>query len=263
MPIQIPANFSLDAYCRRINYVGKLKPDLETLNAIVFNHVRNIAFENLDVVARKIVSINPEEICDKILNSHRGGYCYEVNGLFSFALAAIGFEFQYVFARPMYYPMARPKTHMAIVVTLCGEKYLCDMGFGSSGPRLPLLLDSDAARDGYEITQECETFRLSIIERNHFLLEALVNGEFLKQYSFDLYEAEWIDFEPANYLNSTHPDSAFLRGAIVVKITDGGRKIIRGGVFKTIENGKVNERVFAPNELDDVLSQEFGLKIKE
>lgn len=260
MPIEIPNNFSLDAYCRRINYLGDLCPNIETLNNLAYSQVRNIAFENLDVVARKIVSIKPEDICKKILNHPRGGYCYEVNGLFSFALAAIGFDFQYVFARPMYYPVARPKTHMAIIVNLGGEKYLCDMGFGSSGPRLPLKLDFEAAKSGYEITQECETFRLSAIERDHFLLEALIAGEYLKQYSFDLYDADWIDFEPANHLNSTHPESAFLSGPIVVKITDGGRKIIRGGVFKAVENGQIIQREFLPSELDEILWQEFGLK---
>lgn len=261
MAIKIPENFDLQKYCERINYHGPLNCDFETLTQITRNQLRNIAFENLDVLHRKAVSINPEDICSKILTSPRGGYCYELNGLFSFALAALGFEFQYVFARPLNYPVARPKTHVAIVVSLDGEKYLCDMGFGSSGPRLPLKLDFDKARNGYEIFQECERFRISGLENNHFLLESDVEGVWIKQYSFDLYSAEWIDFEPANFLNYKHQDSAFLRGPIIVKITENGRKIIRGNVFKTIENGKISELEFRSDEFKDLVEKEFGMKL--
>jgi arylamine N-acetyltransferase len=50
----------------------------------------SVPFENLDVQAGKIVSLAPDDIADKVLKKGRGGYCYEVNGLFAMALAALG-----------------------------------------------------------------------------------------------------------------------------------------------------------------------------
>lgn len=48
-----------------------------------------VPFENLDVQRGKTVSMVPEDIVEKIVHQGRGGYCYEVNGLFSMALEAL------------------------------------------------------------------------------------------------------------------------------------------------------------------------------
>lgn len=50
------------------------------------HQLRAVPFENLDVQAGKIVSLVPEEIVEKIIDRNRGGYCYEVNGIFAMAL---------------------------------------------------------------------------------------------------------------------------------------------------------------------------------
>jgi N-hydroxyarylamine O-acetyltransferase len=44
-----------------------------------------------------------------------------------------------------------------------------------------------------------------------------VEGEWARQYGFDLTPQEWIDFVPANYLNSTHPDAIFVQKRVVVQ----------------------------------------------
>lgn len=62
-----------------------------------------------------------------------------------------------------------------------------------------------------DITQDFDTFRLSRSAEGEYLLEAKVEGEWARQYGFDLTPQEWIDFVPANYLNSTHPDAIFVQ----------------------------------------------------
>jgi N-hydroxyarylamine O-acetyltransferase len=95
----------------------------------------NVPFENLDVQAGKGVSMVPEMIVEKVIGRGRGGYCYEVNGLFAMALRALGIDYHLVACRPMTYPVVRPRTHMALVVQLEDEPWLCDLGFGSYGIR--------------------------------------------------------------------------------------------------------------------------------
>ena len=256
MPMQAN-NFSLTDYLHRIDYTGTPKADIETVERMMRRHLFSVPFENLDVQAGKIVSLVPEDIVEKIVGRKRGGYCYEVNGLFAMALESLGISYRFVAARPMFYPARRPRTHMALVLTLDGERWLCDLGFGSYGMRAPMRL---SALDE-EIAQDDDTFMLTLGEDGFYLLRAKVDGQWTNQYAFDLSPQEWVDFVPANYLNSTHPDAIFVRMTVAVLMTEAGRKILGGDSLKIVAHGRTEKRTVAPNELADVLAREFGLKM--
>ena len=98
-------NFILTDYLQRIGFVGESALDANSLCKLMRCHLQSIPFENLDVQAGKIVSLVPEDIVNKIVYGKRGGYCYEVNGLFAMALTALGFEYDLIGARPMFYPL--------------------------------------------------------------------------------------------------------------------------------------------------------------
>lgn len=248
-------NFSLTDYLHRIDYTGTPKADIETVARMMRRQLFSVPFENLDVQAGKIVSLVPEDIVEKIVGRKRGGYCYEVNGLFAMALESLGIAYQFVAARPMFYPARRPRTHMALVLTLGAERWLCDLGFGSYGIRAPMRL---SALD-VEIAQDDDTFMLTLGDDGFYLLRAKVDGQWTNQYAFDLSPQEWVDFVPANYLNSTHPEAIFVRMTIAVLMTESGRKILGGDSFKIVTYGRTEQRTVAPNELAEVLAREFGL----
>ena len=248
-------NFTLQRFFQRIGYRGDARADAATLAEMMRCQLFTVPFENLDVQAGKVVSLVPEEIVEKIIDRKRGGYCYEVNGLFSMALQALGIPFRFIAARPMFYPARRPKTHMAIIATIEGEDWLCDLGFGSYGIRAPMrlgLLD-------VEVPQDADTFMLSRAENGEYLLQARSGGKWLNQYGFDLSPQEWIDFEPANYLNSTHPGAIFVQKTLVVLHNEFGRDILIGRNLKTVMNGKVEERVLDQEEFTGVMRSRFGL----
>ena len=150
-------NFDLQSYFSRIGFQGAASADFATLKRMMRCQLFSVPFENLDVQQGKVVSLVPEEIYGKIVDRKRGGYCYEVNGLFAMALDALGIPYQFVAARPMTYPVRRPKTHMAIVATIEGEQWLCDLGFGSYGIREPVNLNWLDR----EIRQDFDTFKLT------------------------------------------------------------------------------------------------------
>ena len=254
MPMQAN-NFSLTDYLHRIDYTGTPKADIETVERMMRRHLFSVPFENLDVQAGKIVSLVPEDIVEKIVGRKRGGYCYEVNGLFAMALEALGIPYQFVAARPMFYPTRRPRTHMALVLTLGDERWLCDLGFGSYGIRAPMRLD---ALD-IEIAQDDDTFMMTLGDDGFYVLRAKVDGQWTNQYAFDLSPQEWVDFVPANYLNSTHPEAIFVRMTVAVLMTEAGRKILGGDSLKIVEHGRTEKRTVAPNELAGILAREFGL----
>lgn len=248
-------NFSLQGYFDRIGFKGAPKADIATVAQIMRCQLFTVPFENLDVQAKKIVSLVPEEIVEKIVHRKRGGYCYEVNGLFAMAMQALGIRYQFVAARPMFYPAKRPRTHMALVLTLDGKPWLCDLGFGSYGIRAPMSLD---ALD-VEIKQDADTFMLTKTDDGVHVLRAWVDGQWTNQYGFDLSSQEWIDFAPANYLNSTHPDAIFVQKVVIVQFNEAGRKILVGDALKVIAHGRTEQRTIAPEERGAVLAREFGL----
>lgn len=247
-------NFDLTHYLDRIGFEGTARPDIDTVTHMMRRQLMTVPFENLDVQAGKVVSLVPEDIVNKIVHRQRGGYCYEVNGLFAMALQALDVPYQFVACRPMFYPVRRPKTHMAIVLTLDGQSWLCDLGFGSYGIRQPMRLDSS----GQAVEQDMDTFKVTQTGGNH-LLQALSQGEWLNQYEFNLSPQEWIDFAPANYLNSTHPDAIFVQKRLILRFTPEGRKILLDDVLKTIAHGVATQETIAPDQVAAVLAREFGL----
>ncbi|KER66026.1 acetyltransferase [Burkholderia cepacia] len=249
------SNFDVPSYFRRIGYTGDAVADTATLHALMRHQLFSVPFENLDVQAGKGVSLVPEDIADKLLRQGRGGYCYEVNGLFAMALAALGIPYRFVAARPMFYPARRPRTHMALIAEVGGRRWLCDLGFGSYGIRAPMDLD----RLDIDVVQDCDTFRLSRDERGDYLLQAKVDGEWANQYGFDLSPQEWVDFVPANYLNSTHPEAIFVQKLLVVLHRPDGRLILLGDLLKTVADGHTEKRQLAEGEVAQVLENRFGL----
>ena len=248
-------NFVLQEYFDRIDFSGDAKAYIVTITGMMRCQLFSVPFENLDVQAGKIVSLVPEEIVDKIIGRKRGGYCFEVNGLFAMALEALGFPYQFVAARPMMYPVRKPKTHMAIVVKADGEEWLCDLGFGSYGIRAPMRLNLLDA----EIKQDFDTFMLSKTNEREYLLQALVEGKWADQYAFDLSPQEWIDFAPANYLSSTHPDAIFVQKLVVVLHNPKGRESLSDHILKTVSEGRVEKQTTRPEDRASILSSRFRL----
>lgn len=250
----IADTFNLSAYCERIGFNGELRPDFATVQALMQHQLRSVPFENLDVLAGKPISLDPDDIVAKVIERKRGGYCYELNGLFAMALTTLGVEWQFVAARPMFYPVKRPRTHAALVVKLEGGEWLCDLGFGSYGIRAPLSL----AELEVPVMQDFDTFMLSR-EGSEFILKAQVDGNWQNQYGFNLCPVEWVDFAPANWLNSTHPDAVFTQKPLIVRFTGDGRNILFGDSFKQVAGKTVTQRTVTPGEQAMLLAEYFGL----
>jgi len=92
------------------------------------------------------IRLAPDAICAKLVGLRRGGYCFEQNSLFLQMLRAMGFAARPLLAR-VWLGLAGevpPRTHMLLLVTIDGEQWIADVGFGGSYiPPMPL---ADGAR---------------------------------------------------------------------------------------------------------------------
>src|SRR4051794_32030595 len=71
----------LDRYCRRIGLTEANGPSLDLLQAIVARHSASIPFENLDIVLGRPIRLDIGSLQSKLVDSRRGGYCFEQNTL--------------------------------------------------------------------------------------------------------------------------------------------------------------------------------------
>ena len=92
----------LSAYLARIEYRGDSLITRDTLRALHLAHVLTVPFENLDNFLGRPVSLEPGDLFAKIVTAQRGGYCFELNGLFSLLLEAMGFSVTRLIARVRY-----------------------------------------------------------------------------------------------------------------------------------------------------------------
>ena len=107
-------------------------------------HLLSVPFENLDIIAGRPLSLDRADLLDKIVRRGRGGFCYELNGLFAELLAALGFRVERLSARVFNRDTGLagpPRDHLCLRVWLDERPWLADVGFGR-GFREPRPLDT-------------------------------------------------------------------------------------------------------------------------
>lgn len=120
------------------------------LAELVSAHLRSVPFENLDIWRGVPLSLDLDHLYDKVVGRRRGGFCYELNGLFAALLEALGYRVARYSARVISAGDGRvgpPFDHLALGVTAPGGgEQLVDVGFGE-GPRRPMPLSAGAELD--------------------------------------------------------------------------------------------------------------------
>jgi N-hydroxyarylamine O-acetyltransferase len=196
---------NLEAYFERIQYHGPTHRSSETLCQLHRQQAFTIPFENLDIHLGRPINIDPARIVAKLVDEKRGGYCYELNGLFELVLENLGFPFTPLAARnAMSGPPYRQKSHKLLLVEVEQRPWLADLGFSGIGliEPIPFVLDT-------EFRQSNDTFRLQAAENGVYHLQRKLAEEWQSLYAFTLEMYYPADYCMMNYFNSTSPNSAF------------------------------------------------------
>lgn len=86
-------------YLSRINYAGELALNVTILSALQEAHLLSVPFENLDIHRGKEIALDLPRLFQKVITMKRGGFCYELNGLFHWLLHELGFKVRMVSGR--------------------------------------------------------------------------------------------------------------------------------------------------------------------
>ena len=246
-----------ELYLKRFNATSK-EPNLNNLTELQNLHLQHIPFENLDVIRRVPIYLNLSTIYDKVVSNNRGGFCYELNGLFHALLNELGYA-SHLVAATVLRPngeWAKADTHAAILVHL-EEPYLVDVGFGANTPRLPIPLSGDsrtAIGNSYRIRQhDAQTFDL--------IYKTASNERTL--YRFSNKKKELVDFHEGCIFNQVSIDSTFTHTDIITLATASGRLTLMDRTFSEHENGISKKSILSAVEKKHVLQKSFNICLPE
>lgn len=253
----------VQAYLERIRYQGLLTPNAETLRELQTAHLFAVPFENLSIHAGEPIVLEPRALFEKIVERRRGGFCYELNGLFGVLLQALGFEVTMLSAGVANAAEGFGPNfdHMALLVEL-DERWLVDVGFGDS-VREPLLLDSrDEQRKGREV------YRLT--DDGHFLtfMQRKDLGQsppdWKPQYRFTLAPRRFSDYGEMCLYHQTSPQSHFTKGRVCTRATPNGRVTLSEMRFitTTLDGGRDERELSSEAEHALMLGEHFGIVMR-
>ncbi len=249
----------VDAYLRRIDYRGDLRPTKQVLDQLHLAHVTHIPFENLDVVLKRPILLDLGTLQAKLVTAGRGGYCFEQNGLFSAILREIGFKVTNLSARVHFRSThIRPRTHRTSLVEVSGARLLADVGFGATGLFMPVPMDGEQVSRQY-------AWSYRVIEREGLrILQTVLAGEWSDLYSFSLDPQLEADYEMANYYVSTYPESPFVKALTVQKSTTEARHTLRGTEY-TLDLGShlIQQQLSDVTNLGAFIASTFGVELPE
>ena len=212
--------FDLPAYLARIQLSARVTPDAAGLQRLHRAHRLAIPFENLDVALGRPIAIDSAHVFAKLVTARRGGFCFEHHRLFADALAAFGFEARPLLARVLLGDVVDPPLNHALsLVTIAGEAWIADAGFGGSyAPAMPLtdgvVADApDGAR--FRLTRDGEGWTLWR-DGPEGSTDGRWTGEgWQPQYGFTLDAVHDADLAEASHWSATAPASRFVRYRVV------------------------------------------------
>ncbi len=250
----------IQAYLQRINYTGPMALNIETLQLLQAAHMQTVPFENLSIHSGEPVVLEDKALFEKIVRRHRGGFCYELNGLFAALLRAMGFEVAMLSAQVANAEgnFGADFDHMTLLITL-SERWLVDVGFGDSFLE-PLKLDDES-----EQVQGNRAYRIVPKGKDLVLTQRTNGGEWTPQYRFTLKPYQYSDYAEMCRYHQTSPQSHFTRGRICSRATPEGRITLSDLRFITTSAGGKRQERNLTNEQEyaTILRDYFGVDMND
>lgn len=228
----------------------------ESLKFLQRQHLLNVPFENLDIHWKRPILLNTARFYEKIVEAKRGGFCYELNGLFDELLKEIGFQTKKVSARAFNgTDYDAEYDHLAILVKIGDAEFLTDVGFGHFivAP-LQFVLD-------IEQRDENGTFLICKFDQEYFEVVKKDGKTWQSEYIFKDLARDLAEFSEMCIFHQTSPESHFTRNKLCSIMTENGRKTLTDKKFIETRNGEKSEtEINSEADFNTHLSREFHIE---
>ncbi len=252
---------NIGIYLKRLNYSEPIRADVATLCGLQTAHLQNIPFENLDIGLGRKIDLNENALWGKLIVHKRGGFCYEVNGLFAWLLKQIGYQVTYLNARDYHEEddtFGIDFDHLALLVNIPNEptRWLADVGFGDTFTQ-PLNID-----DSTEQIQGLRGYWVEPFRNGYQIWQRNYDGTRERHYFFDLTPHQF----PDEYLNTclyheSSPKSFFTQRSIISRLTEDGRVSLDDNKLIITSNGNKTNREVEEGERTSLLKEYFGVTL--
>jgi N-hydroxyarylamine O-acetyltransferase len=250
---------NIDKYLERIKYSGSTEATEETLRELHVCHTLNVPFENLDVFYGRSPLLDEASLYNKIVLNRRGGYCFEMNGIFSIVLKKMGFMVTDLLARVTIDGLNyTSKTHQVLLVETGKTRWLIDVGFGNEGIIAPLLLDNETDQK-----QFAHIYRVIKEQRfGGYLLQKMAGEVYNSMYAFTMDRCYPDDFVMSNHFTANFPGSFFKMMRMCTMPTEEGRITLTDTHFKVVKNSNISETpIENEDEFRRYLNKYFSLDL--
>ena len=272
-----------EEYLARIHYEGPIEPTIDALSELQRCHILSVPFENLSVYGKEKIFLTKNWLFDKIVRRHRGGFCYELNTIFSLLLGHFGFKHQ-IHAAMVYNRytglLGPPCDHEILAINIGEGLWLSDVGFGDAF-KTPLpfsaLPEPQEQQSGiYRIRKDGDEFlyeeKLRIIVNESDLEEMVrekitAHPQWAPRYKFDLIPRTVGDFHGMLLYHQTDPSATFTHGRVCTMAMPWGRITLSGSKIVTttyLGDNKVKketkELLGGEEEIAKELEQKFGMR---
>ncbi len=258
---RIECKMNVKNYINRINYKGPLTPTFEVLKSLQEAHLLTIPFENLDIHYNNPINLEVSKLYEKVVENKRGGFCYELNGLFNVLLKQLGFNSKMISANVFNAnkeEFGQVFDHMAIIVKIDQVEFIVDVGFGEFTFH-PLRLEIGAV----QIDPRGE-FIIENFENENYKISKFKNGTKIPQYIFTNQKRELVDFTEMCLYHQTSENSHFTQKKLISMPIKKGRVTITDNVLKITENEEeVKNVVLGEAEYQEQLLNWFDIEESE
>lgn len=248
----------IQKYLKRIKFNKPPNTDFDTLKGLHQAHILNIPFENLDIHLKKEISTDSAKLFDKIVNTKRGGFCYELNGLFNELLLSLGFKTTIASARVFSTPdkYGEKFDHLCIIVSIGNEKWLADVGFGEF-IIFPLKFQPNIEQ--HDING---TFRIEKFDEYYFVIQKKDGNSWSNLYLLSEKPRDISEFAGMCSYHQNSPDSHFTKQRLCSIATETGRITLTDKVLK-IRNGNETTETEITDEKDfnSILKKYFDIEL--
>ena len=234
---------------------SEIRIDLPTLKLLQRRHLLSIPFENLDIHWKRPIVLNTEKFRSKILAEGRGGFCYELNGLFNDLLVSLGFRTRLISARVFNGTEHGPEfDHAAIIVKIGSEEFLTDVGFGAFTSEPLKVVPGEKQQDANGI------FVIRKLDEKYLEVAKLDGSSWRSEYIFENVARRLSDFTEMCDFQQYSPNSHFRKGKLCSIMTETGRKTLTEKSLIVTSNGEKKEtHVNSEAEFNRLLAAEFGI----
>lgn len=241
------------AYLERLGLDRPATADITALRVLHERHLATVPFENLSIHLGEPIVLDVEALADKIVRRHRGGFCYELNGLFAALLRELGFDATLRAAR-IFRPagtLGPPFDHAAIHVEL-DEPWLADVGSGRFS-RFPLRMTAPEP-------QSDPDGEFLLLDAPHGDIDVLLDGK--PQYRLERRPRDLAEFAAMAWWQSTSPESHFVKGPTCSRVDQNGRVTLAGDKLIVTTDGERHETALSSDqEILDTYRKEFGIDL--